>query len=485
MSSDLAFLPATELARTIRDGETSSVELLDLYIDRVERHDEVLNAVVVRRFDEARERAAAADAALVAGESWGPLHGVPMTIKESFDWVGTPSTKGLPALADNFPDANSEVVDRLLDAGVVIFGKTNVPAKLADWQSFNDVYGTTSNPWDPDLVPGGSSGGSAAALAAGLCGLELGGDIAGSIRDPAHYCGVYGHKPTFGLVPYAGRLDPGQFTTNDMTVAGPLARSSSDLEVVLDVLTGPSRFDRPAWRLELPEVDKKKLSDWRVAVMLDSPCCAQDDELTEHLQGVVAALAELGVSIDDRARPDIDLARAHHVFLLLLRAATGVHVSDDEFAAHEEGLAAWNEGSRIYRAYADRGTTMTHRDWFAVHDERNRMRVAWGSFFEDFDLLLCPNAASTAFPHDHEGERPDRMIEINGRPEPAPDQLFWAGLANAFYLPGTAAPTGLTRSGLPCGIQILAPYLGDRSALAFARMMETELGGFVAPPGYD
>ena len=361
MTSDLAFLPATELARMIRDGEATSAELLEIYVDRVERFDGVVNAVVVRRFDEALRRAAAADAALAAGESWGPLHGVPMTIKESFDWVGTPSTKGLPALADNYPDANSEIVDRLLGAGVVIFGKTNVPAKLADWQSFNDVYGTTSNPWDPALVPGGSSGGSAAALAAGMTGLELGGDIAGSIRDPAHYCGVYGHKPTFGVVPYAGRLQPGLFTTNDMTVAGPLARATSDLEVVLDILSGPSRFDRPAWRLELPVVTKKNPSDWRVAVMLDSPCCAQDDELTEHLQRVVEALDELGVSIDDRARPDLDFARAHHVFLLLLRAATGVHVSDDEFAEHERGVAAWEEGSRLYRAYADRGTTQTHR----------------------------------------------------------------------------------------------------------------------------
>jgi amidase len=485
MATDLAFLPATELARMIQDREISSAEVLETYIARTERYDGAINAVVVRRFDEARERAAAADAALAAGESWGALHGVPMTIKESFDWVGTPTTKGLPALADNYPDTNAEVVDRLLDTGAVIFGKTNVPALLADWQSFNDVYGTTTNPWDPALVPGGSSGGSAAALAAGMTGLELGGDIAGSIRNPAHYCGVYGHKPSFGIVPNAGRLQPGLFAMNDMTVAGPLARSATDLEVVLDALTGPSRLDRPGWRLELPPGANRSPSDWRVAVMLDSPSCAQDDELTEHLQGVVESLAELGVTVDVRARPDIDMARAHHVFLLLLRAATGVHVSDEDFVRHERGVAAWDDGSRLYRAYADRGTTLTHRDWFEIHDERQRMRVAWADFFESYDLLLCPNAASTAFPHDHEGERPDRFILVNGRPEPAPDQLFWAGLANAFYLPGTAAPTGVTASGLPCGIQILAPYLGDRSSIAFARMMETELGGFEPPPGYD
>jgi len=483
--TEIAFRSATELAATVRQREISSRELLDLYVERIERYDPVLNAVVVRRYEEARQRAEAADAATAAGEEWGPLHGVPMTIKEAFDWVGTPTTRGLVRLADNYPETNAEVVDSLLGAGAVIFGKTNVPALLADWQSFNDVSGTTSNPWDPNLVPGGSSGGSAAALAAGLTGLELGSDIGGSIRNPAHYCGVFGHKPTMGLVSNRGPDRPGQHASSDMSVIGPMARSTTDLEVTLDVIAGPSKLDRRGWHLDLPTPPRRAPSDWRVAVMLDSPCCAQDDELTEHLLGVVDSLRDLGMHVDEAARPSVDMERAHHVFWLLLRAATGVHTSDEEYDSHELGVAAWEQGDRSYRAYADRGTTLTHREWFQLHDERERMRLAWADFFEGFDLLLCPAAASTAFPHDHEGERPERTIIVSGRSEPAPDQLFWAGISSTVYLPSTVAPVGLTRSGMPCGVQIIAPYLRDRDSLAFARLIEGELGGFITPPGYE
>jgi amidase len=483
--TDLAVRSAGALAQMIRRREISASELLEHYVERIERFDGHINSVVVRRFDQARERARAADDAIVAGDVWGPLHGVPMTIKEAFDWVGTPSTRGLVEMADDRPDANATVVDRLLTAGAVIFGKTNVPVHLADWQSFNDVYGTTSNPWNPALVPGGSSGGSAAALAAGLTGLELGSDIGGSIRNPAHYCGVFGHKPTYGIVPNERRALPGRYARSDMSVIGPMARSAADLRLTLDLITGPSRFDRTGWMLELPEAAPRDPSEWKVAIMLDSPCCAQDDVLTDHLQSVADSLAALGVEIDGRARPEVDLSRAHHVYWLLLRAATGVNTTDEEYAAHEQGLDAWERGVRTYRAYADRGTTLTHRDWFRLHDERERMRLAWDAFFEDFDLLLCPAAASTAFPHDHRGERPERMITVNGRSEPAPDQLFWAGLTSMVHLPSTVAPTGLAADGLPAGLQIVGPHLGDRTSLAFAALVEAELGGFEAPPGYE
>jgi amidase len=197
----LAFASATELARKIRDKEISSRELTDYYIGRIERFDGDLNAVIVRDFQGARDAADAADAALAKGESLGPLHGVPMTIKESYDIAGTPTTWGIPQFKDNIATTDSDTVAKYKAAGAHFMGKTNVPLQLADFQSYNDIYGTTNNPWNTQRIPGGSSGGSAAALAAGMTGLESGSDIGGSIRNPAHFCGVYGHKPTWGVVP--------------------------------------------------------------------------------------------------------------------------------------------------------------------------------------------------------------------------------------------------------------------------------------------
>lgn len=475
---------ATEQAALIRSRELSARELLDEVLARYEAFNPAVNAVVVTRLEQARERALSADEATASGESWGPLHGVPMTIKEAFDWVGTPSTWGVPALADNMPTTNATTVDRLLAAGAVIYGKTNVPLHLGDWQSFNAIYGTTNNPWDLDRVPGGSSGGSAAALATGMAALELGSDIGASIRNPAHYCGLFGHKPTFGLVPVTGQAYPGQVAITDIGVAGPLARTATDLELGLDVLAGPDGLDATAYRVQLPAppADPRRL---RVAVMLESPCVAQDDELTEQLHAGVDALARAGVQIDDRARPDIDQQRAFEVYLLLLRAATGVNASDDEMPAHQEAARRYDAGDRDYRAMVGKGVTLSHREWFALHNERELQRLAWARFFEEYDLLLCPTAASAAFPHDHEGERADRTIMINGTPQPVVDQLFWAGWSCGVYLPGTVAPVGLTRSGLPCGMQIVAPHLRDRDGIAFAGLVERELGGFVAPPGYE
>ena len=483
--NSVALRSATEQAELVRRGELSARELLDEVLERYDRFNPSVNAVIVARIDQARQRAAAADEATARGESWGPLHGVPMTIKEAFDWEGTPSTWGVPAFADNVAGRNATAVQRLLDAGAVIYGKTNVPIHLGDWQSFNAIYGTTNNPWDLERVPGGSSGGSAAALATGMASLEVGSDIGASVRNPAHYCGVFGHKPTFGLVPVTGQSYPGQVAATDISVAGPMARTAEDLALGLDVLAGPDGLDARAYRVELPAPRHRRLDEFKVAVMLDSPCVVQDDELTDRLQSAVETLAGAGLQVDDRARPEIDQRRAFEVYLLLLRAATGVNASEDEMVGHREAARRYDVGDRDYRAMVGKGVTISHRDWFALHNERELQRLAWARFFEDYDLLLCPIAASAAFPHDHEGERADRTIPVNGTPQPVVDQLFWAGWSCGPYLPGTVAPVGLTRSGLPCGIQIVAPHLHDRDGIAFAGLVEREMGGFVPPPGYE
>lgn len=483
--SELAFLSALALARKIRRKDLSSLELLEHYLRRIENFNPRLNAVICMQQEKARKKAREADAAVVRGEKTGPLHGVPMTVKETFDWVGTPSTWGDPIHKNNFPTCNAACVDALISAGAIIFGKTNVPLMLADWQTFNDIYGTTNNPWDLNRVPGGSSGGSAAALAAGMTGLELGSDIGASIRNPAHYCGVFGHKPTYGIVPWQGHALPGVLARSDLAVQGPLARDAGDLAAAMDVLTARGTQQKCGWRIDLPRAGKHKLKHFKAAVMLTSPCCAQDNALTDQLQKAVDSLAKLGTKVSDSARPNLDMRRAHHVYLMLLRAATGTQVADEEYKRSLRSAKNRRPDDWQYRAYVDRGISISHRDWWILHNEREEMRLAWAEFFRKYDLLLCPAAASTAFPHDHMGERADRTIRINGRQEPTTDQLFWAGISSLVYLPATVAPVGLSSAGLPCGIQIVGPHMQDHTCIEFARLLARELGGFAAPPGYD
>ena len=482
---DITLRSAADQAAAVHGGQISARELLSAVLDRYHRFNSAVNAVVVTRIEEAEARALAADEATARGESWGPLHGVPMTIKEPWDWVGTPSTSGYEDRVDWRPGRNCDVVDRLLDAGAVIYGKTNIPVGMADWQTFNPVYGTTNNPWDLDRVPGGSSGGSAAALATGMAALEVGSDIGASIRNPAHYCGVFGHKPTYGLVPMAGHGAPGDPTELDIGVGGPLARFASDLRLGLDVVAGAGGLDAVGWRLDLPEPRWTRPHEIRAAVMLESPCVVQDQELTDQLTATVEALSALGVQIDYDARPDVDIERTYEVYLMLLRAATGTEFSPAKFEAMKRWAARYADGDRDYRAIVGHSITMSHWEWTALHRERTRQRLAWAEFFTDYDVMLCPTAASAAYPHDQEGDRADRTIPVNGGQESTIDQLFWAGWSCGVYLPGAVAPAGLTASGLPCGLQIVTGHLQDYSAIAFAELMERELGGYQVPPGYE
>ena len=482
---DLTLRSAGDQAMAIKSGWVSSRELLQAVLHRYDQYNDALNAVVVTRLEEAEARAASADEATARGDSWGPLHGVPMTIKEPWDWVGTPSSSGMADRADWRPSRNCEAVDRLLDAGAVIYGKTNIPVGMADWQTFNPVYGVTSNPWDLTCTPGGSSGGAAAAVAAGMSAVELGSDIGASIRNPAHYCGVFGHKPTFGLVPVAGHGNHDDPTQLDIGVGGPLARYADDLELVLDVVAGAGGLDAAGWRLELPEPRWDRPDQIRAAVMLESPCVVQDLELTDQLAEAVNALSQVGVRIDYEARPEIDIQRSYDVYLMLLRAATGTEYTPEAVSAMEPDAERYAAGERDYRAIAAKAVTMSHWEWAQLHREREHQRLAWAAFFEDYDVMLCPTAASAAYPHDLEGERADRTIPVNGSQESTIDQLFWAGWSCGVYLPGAVAPAGLTASGLPCGLQIVTGQLQDRAAIAFARLMEQELGGYQVPPGYE
>jgi amidase len=481
---DMPFRSAKQLAAAIRGKHIGCRELLDLYLARVERYNPALNAIIAMDVEGARRRAQAADRALARKQVWGPLHGVPMTIKESYDVVGMPTTWGLPELKDNCPPRNALAVDRLLAAGAVLFGKTNVPLYLADWQSYNAVYGTTNNPWDLSRTPGGSSGGSAAALAAGLTGLEAGSDIGASIRNPAHYCGVFGHKPTWGILPPRGQALPGRLSPSDISVIGPMGRSAEDLDLALGVMAGPDELDGAGWRLALPAPRKKALREYRVAVMLTDPVSEVDAEVQVRLQALADFLGKRKARVSDRARPAVDPAEAQRVYIQLLRAATSGRQTDEEFQRNLEAGRRLAPGDESYYARMVRANTMSHREWLAANEARHRMRWQWAAFFREWDLLLCPAAASAAFPHDHQGERHERTIVVNGRRVPTTDQLFWAGYPGMVFLPSTVAPAGLTPGGLPVGVQIVGPQHGDRTCIAFARLLEQEYQAFVPPPGY-
>ncbi len=483
--TELHYATAIELAAKIKAKEISALELLDHFLDRVDRHNQSLNAIIWMDRDGARTRARAADEALARGEDWGPLHGLPMTVKESFNLSGSPTTFGRPEMKDNITQGNAVLVDRLLGAGAVIFGKTNVPINLADWQSYNEIYGTTNTPWDLGLTPGGSSGGSAAALAAGLTGLDAGSDIGASIRNPAHYCGVFGHKPTFGIVDGEGQSLPGTFNESDITVVGPLARSAEDLALALDIVAGPNRYASTAWRLDLPAPRKTALKDFKVAVMLSDPMAEVEQSYQDCLSGVADALAKAGATVSHTARPDIDTARAMELYIIMLRAATSRRSGPAEISRFEQIVADGDADTNLYLARMAQGVLLPHREWLHMDNERWAMRRAWADFFKEWDILLCPAATSPAWPHDQEGERHNRTITVNGKPQYGVDQMFWAGYPNMVFLPSTVSPAGLSPEGLPLGLQAVAAEGEDKTSIEFCRLVAQDIVGFQPPPGYD
>jgi amidase len=482
--NDLHWKSAAAIARLIRERKLTAVDALEHFLARVERYNPKLNAIVWMQADKARARAREADAALARGEVWGPLHGVPMTIKESYKVAGSPTTWGDPALKDNVTATSALSVERLERAGVVLFGKTNVPLMLADWQSYNAVYGTANNPWDLGRTPGGSSGGSAAALAAGLTGLDAGSDIGASIRNPAHYCGVFGLKPTWGIVSPKGHALPGVVTYGDISAIGPLTRGADDLDLALDAMAGPDDIDGVAWKLDLPRCDAAALKDMRIAVKLRDPNSEIDGEYADRMQALVDALAKAGTKVQE-VEPDIDTRRLHDVYVWLLRAATSARTPDADIERWRKAAADLGPGKAAYLEQMVKGCALSHREWLGLNNERMKLRRQFNAFFADWDVLLCPAAASAAFPHDQQNERWQRTIVVNNRKVPTTDQLFWAGYSGVVYLPSTVGPAGLTPSGLPVGYQAIAASGRDKTATRFSQLVEREIGGFIPPPGYE
>lgn len=473
---------ATRLLQGLESGAFSSLELVQELLARIARRNPTLNAVVTLDAEHALAQAAAADAERSRGHRRGPLHGLPMTIKDTYATAGLRTTAGSADYTDHVPGDDAVAVARLRAAGAIILGKTNTAELAGDLQCDNPLFGTTNNPWDARCTSGGSSGGSAAALAAGLSPLELGSDIGGSIRLPAHFCGVCGHKPSHGLIPMRGHIPgpPGALARTDLAVAGPLARSVEDLALALDVLAGPDEPESRAWSLALPEPGPCRPGDWRIAVWSEQSGFPLADGVRGCLDGIVEALRSAGVAVDPSARPaGIDLAAAHELFYSLLAAAMSRGLTQAEMrdARKLPGRSpADPDRVRFYRAAA-----MSHRRWQRLNEQRLQLAARWQAFFQDWDVLLCPVAPVTAFAHDLEQPPLDRMVSIDGTARPYSDLSLWCGLAGLPYLPATVVPVGLDDAGLPVGVQVVGPRFGDRLTLAAAELIEGISGGFVAP----
>jgi len=450
--NEIGLLSTLEQADLIRRGDLSSRELTEHFIDRIERLDGDINAVVTRDFEVALEASDVADALQQKGDLSGVLHGVPITVKDALETHNLRSTGGAIELKDNIPNRDAAVVASVRSEGAIVMGKTNLPRWSGDIQSYNEIFGTTNNPWDVSRGPGGSSGGAAAAVAMGFTSFEIGTDIGGSIRFPAAFNGIWGHKPSFGVIPTTGYLDHTQGGLNeaDINVFGPLARSSADLEFLLDLM----KRNASPWipQLQSPPAD---LGELRVGAWLDDEFCPVDQEVRQNLETVVDALENNGIVVDRSARPNID---------------------PDEAAM----LGLWLVQSAISQSTESDGPG--HRIWLDRHVRREEIRLKWAEFFSDYDALIMPVCFVPPFEHQQDGDFRSRTLLCNGEARNYMDVVKWTTMVGMAYLPSTVPPTGLGESGLPIGCQVVGPYGSDKLTIALAGKIGDLTGGYQPPP---
>ena len=480
-SNDLGLRPARELLSMLSSREVSSVELLEHFVERNSRLHDQLNAIVTLDLNRAFETAKSVDDRRAGNLGTGQLEGLPMTIKDAIAVEGVRSTGGAVELRDHVPSRDAEVVSALRSQGAIIFGKTNLPRWSGDIQASNEIFGTTNNPWNLSWGPGGSSGGASAAISAGLTPLEVGTDIGGSVRLPANFAGVCGHKPSFGVVPQRGYIDHVSYgsTDADINVFGPLARTVGDLELLFGVLNGSADGSKSGWQVRLPN-SRASSENLRVAAWLDDPSCPVSSSVLSVLDETVQAIEADGVAVNRSARPEVVFDDVRTVGMPLISAATSPGRTSEEFAALVETAADPASDSTLRMRAAS--STMSHRDWLLMTEQRNINRRLWSDFFCDFDVLLAPVAFSPAFEHQSEGNLYTRTLEVDGAVRPYSDLIVWTSQFGYVYLPSTVVPVGFTKDGSPVGIQVVGPYLGDRTTLEFARHIERLRGGYQVPP---
>ena len=480
----LHLAPAREQVAALRRGAVSSRDLVEEYLEHHSRVNPGLNAVVTLDAEGARAAADKADRHLAeTGKVLGPLHGLPLTVKDALETRGMRTTCGSPGLADHVPDRDADAVARLRAAGAVIIGKTNVPTMCQDIQTSNPLFGTTKNPYAADRTAGGSSGGPAAAVAAGLTSLEVGSDLAGSLRLPAAYCGVYALRTSFGIVPTRGHIPrpPGWLTSSDMLTLGPLARTPEDLELLLDVLVGPAPDEAAAWQINLPAPRHSRLGDYRIGLWQDDPYCHVDKGTRALLDTVADLVRSAGATIDDATRP-VDLADSDTLFQRLMYATASATADDAGFAADIEAAAKIpaDDPSGLFL----HSRTMRHRDWMLANEEREKLRGHWARYFETHDVLITPAAPTAAVADQTSTPVPKRHITVDGEKRPYFAQTTWLNMTSHVKLPAVVLPAGKTADGLPLGIQIVGPYLADRTVIDVAKHLARLLPEPVRPPAH-
>ncbi|MGW7725022.1 amidase family protein [Streptomyces canus] len=462
MTTDLTHQPAHIQLQALDRREISSRELLDLHLDRIDASH--VNAVITRDDEAARAAALAADERRARNEKKGTLDGLPLTIKDSFETAGLRTTSGSEDLADHVPARDADAVARLRSQGAVIMGKTNTPAYCQDLHTDNSLFGSTLNPHDLKRTAGGSSGGPAAAVAAHLTPADLGSDLAGSLRLPAHYCGVYGLRPTLGLIPARGHIPrpPGWITSSDMVTPGPLARHPRDLDLLLDALTTPSPAENSPWRVNLPTA-RRAVGQLRVAVWAQDARCPVDRETADAIASVEQALASAGADVRRTVGP-VGFADSLRLFEQLLHG-TATAATDDAAGAVELAAARdLHEDDASPRATFLRHRTQTHRVWLRADEERLRLQQTWHQFFTDseYDVLITPAAPTAAIPAG------SRSLTVDGVERSFFDQTGWANLTSHIGLPSLVMPHAHSADGLPIGVQLIGPAYSDRILLALA-----------------
>ena len=480
-----AFASAHALLAALRDGQISAIALVEFHLARIARYNHELNAIVIPNYEQARRRAAEADADHRLGEPFGMLHGLPLTIKDSIEVAGLRTTAGIAARAEVVSVEHAPLARRLFAAGGILLGKTNVPPYAGDWQADNPLFGRTNNPWDLSRTSGGSTGGGAVAVAAGLTPLAFGSDIAGSIRVPAAFCGIYGHRPSETAVPHAGHV-PGSSLPNPalvMAVQGPLARDAADLELALEVISGPVVGEDVAWRLTFPPARHTSLAAFRVAILPRVAWLPVDAEIMAALDDLASRLGRLGTTVAEVQPEGFDVWKHQEVYDALLHAVVFWELLDDRRAQMVHRLRLSSDPFAPAQVF---GLTATAAQFISLHAQRERYRAAFRDFFRSWDVLLTPVTITPAFPHiGQETTFASRTLQINGESVPYSRLQVYPGLASLSGQPATAFPWGRTRSGLPIGLQVIGPYLEDRTPIIFAALLAQAFGGFVPPPGYD
>lgn len=475
---------ATALSAALLARRFSAAELLEATFARIDALNPRLNAIVAQDREAARAMARSSDERIAQGTA-RPLEGLPITIKDAFDVVGLPSSGGLPAYRDRLPAEDAAAVARLRAAGAVIVGKTNVPVFSGDFQSYNPVHGVTNNPWDETRSPGGSSGGAAVAVATGMSTFELGSDLGSSIRWPAHACGVFGLKTSWGLVSTWGAIPPPPerrtLRNVDLMVAGPITRAAEDLDLILPVIAGPRDAARPS--PALPEPRTRDAKGLRVALWTDDPFAPVDRQVSDAVREAARRLAEAGAIVDETARPSVSFAEAFEIYALLNHAVVAYGLPPKVRARIQAQASRYSANDLSHQALQARGARMTPGLYHQIAQRRLAQKRQWARFFERYDVVLCPPAPVAAIAHDHGPDIHARRLMVNGEPRPYLDFLLWAALATGADLPALSAPVTHSNEGLPLGVQIIAPFGEDRTAIAVGAMLE-ELGGRFAPPPF-